>query len=196
MFSMSPRAMVPVALVLILSACGEDADAPDNVATAGAGTTPAASSGPAGATTSSLWRGGEQVPLDIQVPHPNGTVLQLTSLQSRQTETVLGIRVINGDDREIQLNRFNNNRNGYIVVDSGERIYLSPPTGNRNLAIQAGQTMEGELIFLGRLPKAQSGILILNENNSAENEYTNTPGFRINLPLGDGPGFATAGEAQ
>jgi len=196
MHSMTLRAAAPIALMLLLSACGQNADESDEAAAAEAGTTPAASTGPVGVSKSSLWRGGELAPLDIQVPHPNGTVLQLTSLQSREAETVLGIRVINGDDREIQLNRFNNNRNGYIVVDSGERIYLSPPTGNRNLAIQAGQTMEGELVFLGRLPQAQSGILILNENNSAENEYTNTPGFRINLPLGAGPGAAKPGAAQ
>lgn len=196
MISKTLRATLPVTLMLVLCACGEGGDGSDDTAVADAGTKPAASSGTTGGSSSSLWRGGEQVPLDIQVPHPNGTVLQLTSLQSRETETVVGIRVINGDDREIRLNRFNNNRNGFIVVDSGERIYLSPPTGNRDLAIQAGQTMEGELVFLGRLPQAQSGILILNENNSSENEYTNTPGFRINLPLGAGPAAATPGQAQ
>ena len=196
MISKTLRATLPVTLMLVLCACGQSGNGSDDTAVADAGTTPAASSGTTGGSSSSLWRGGEQVPLDIQVPHPNGTVLQLTSLQSRETETVVGIRVINGDDREIRLNRFNNNRNGFIVVDSGERIYLSPPTGNRDLAIQAGQTMEGELVFLGRLPQAQSGILILNENNSAENEYTNTPGFRINLPLGAGPAAATPGQAQ
>jgi hypothetical protein len=190
------RAGFPFVLILALAACGPNAGELSDTGTTPEGTGVAASSAPTEETPSTLWRGGEQVPLDIQVPHPNGTVLQLTSLQSRQTETVLGIRVINGDDREIQLNRFNNNRNGYIVVDSGERIYLSPPTENRTLAIQPGQTMEGELVFLGRLPQAQSGILILNENNSAENEYTNTPGFRINLPLSAAPGTPTAGAVQ
>src|SRR5690606_1964085 len=107
----------------------------------------------------------------------------LTSLQSRPTETAVGVRVINGRDREIQLNRFNNNRDGYIVVDSGERIYLSPPGNNPRLSIQAGQTLEGELVFLGRLPQGQSAILVLNENSSTDSQYTSNPAFRIDLPL-------------
>lgn len=45
--------------------------------------------------------------------------------------------------------------------------------------------MEGELVFLGRLPQAQSAILVLNENSATDNEHTDTPGFRINLPLQD-----------
>ncbi len=141
------------------------------------------------AGSSTLWQGGAQVPLDVQVAHPNGVVLQLTSLQSRDTETVVGVRVINGDDKAIDLNRFNN-RDGYLVVESGERLYLSPPAGNPRLAIQPGQTLEGELVFLGRLPKTQSAILVLNENSSTDSEYTQVPGFRINLPLA---GTARAG---
>ncbi len=186
------KAVAPVALVMALAACGQGTDeavAPTENATA---TNASPNPTPAAGATSALWRGGESVPLDIQVAHPNGTVLQLTSLQSRQTETVVGIRVINGDNREIRLNRFNRNRDGYIVVDSGERIYLSPPGSNSDLTVQPGQTMEGELVFLGRLPQAQNAILVLNENSATDNEHTDTPGFRINLPLQDGAAAAPA----
>lgn len=166
--------------LLLTSACGQE-QAGQSAAPAGA-EGQAASQAAAPAASSSLWRGGEQVPLDLQVAHPNGVVLQLTSLQSRDTETVVGVRVINGDDKEVSLNRFNN-RDGYIVVESGERLYLSPPTGNTRLAVQPGQTLEGELVFLGRLPSTQSAILVLNENSSADSEHTQVPAFRIDLPL-------------
>lgn len=177
------RGAAPLAVVMALAACGPGTDEAAAPAEDAAATNASPAGTPSGGTTSALWRGGESVPLDIQVAHPNGTVLQLTSLQSRQTETAVGIRVINGDNREVRLNRFNRNRDGYIVVDSGERIYLSPPTSNSDLTVQPGQTMEGELIFLGRLPQAQSAILVLNENSATDNEHTDTPGFRINLPL-------------
>ncbi len=171
--------------VVALAACGQgEGDAP-----AEGGVSAPPSSQPATVTTedgaANLWRGGETVSLDTQVAHPNGVVLQLTSIQSRPTETVVGVRVINGRDREIDLNRFNRNRNGYIVVDSGERLYLSSPAGNPRLSVPAGQTMEGELVFLGRLPQVGSAILILNENSQTDNEHTTTPGFRIPLPLTD-----------
>ena len=177
------KGAAPLAVVMALAACGQGTDEAAAPAENAAATNASPAKMPADGTTSALWRGGESVPLDIQVAHPNGTVLQLTSLQSRQTETAVGIRVINGDNREVRLNRFNRNRDGYIVVDSGERIYLSPPTSNSDLTVQPGQTMEGELIFLGRLPQAQSAILVLNENSATDNEHTDTPGFRINLTL-------------
>jgi predicted small lipoprotein YifL len=186
------QTVAPIALVMTLAACGQGTNEAATPAENDATTNASRAETPNAGATSALWRGGESVPLDIQVAHPNGTVLQLTSLQSRQTETVVGIRVINGDNREVRLNRFNRNRDGYIVVDSGERIYLSPPGSNSDLTVQPGQTMEGELVFLGRLPQAQSAILVLNENSATDNEHTDTPGFRINLPLQDGAAAAPA----
>ncbi|MDZ4370782.1 MAG: hypothetical protein U1C74_05085 [Phenylobacterium sp.] len=179
-----PRVAAALAVTFAVSACGQEG-AKTNVAPVtapDAGGAPAASPAAASAVTS-LWNGGQAKPLDIQVAHPNGVVLQLTSLQSRPTETVVGVRIINGRDREVELNRFNNRRDGYLVVDSGERIYLSPPAANPRLSIQAGQTLEGELVFLGRLPQGQSAILVLNENSSTDNQHTTQPGFRIDLPL-------------
>ena len=188
---MSPtmfKLSLPLA-VLALAACGQGGgDAAPVASDTGA---PASATSSAPASSANLWRGGEVVPLDVQVAHPSGAVLQLTSIQSRPTETVIAMRVINGRDREISLNRFNSNRNGYVVVDSGERLYLSAPAGNPRLSVPAGQTMEGELVFLGRLPTANSAILILNENGQTDSEHTNTPAFRITLPL-SGAGAATA----
>lgn len=167
--------------VLLVTACGPER-APEPApadATAPQAGSPAV---PEVGASASLWQGGAQRPIDIQSAHPNGVVLQLTSIQSRPTETAIGIRVLNGRERAIELNRFNN-RNGYIVLDSGERLYLSPPANNSRISIPAGQTLEGELVFLGRLPPVNNAVLILNENASSDSQHTTTPGFRIDLPL-------------
>lgn len=173
------KSMIVIASGLALAACGQGGDGnaavADNTTTAGA-----VAATPGGAT---LWNGGQAKPLDIQVAHPNGVVLQVTSLQSRQTDTAVGIRVINGRDREIDLNRFPNNRNGFLLLESGERLFLSPPASNARLTVPAGQTFEGELVFLGRLPTVRTGVMVLNEQQSGDNQYTTTPGFRIDLPL-------------
>ncbi|WP_129792134.1 hypothetical protein [Sphingosinicella sp. CPCC 101087] len=169
----------------LLGACGQQgADDPQPASVNGNAAQEAPAAGNEAASDASLWNGGAELSLDIQSAHPNGVVLQLTSIQSRPTETVVGMRVINGRDREIALNRYNR-RSGYIVLDSGERLYLSPPASNTNLSIPAGQTLEGELVFLGRLPPVRSAVLILNENGSTDSEYTALPAFRIDLPLGD-----------
>jgi hypothetical protein len=168
--------------ILLLAACGQES-ASEEPASESAAPAPGAATDQIAGNAASLWQGGAQRPLDIQSAHPNGTVLQLTSLQSRPTETVIGVRVLNGRDREIQLNRFNT-RNGYIVLATGDRLYLSPPANNTRLSIPAGQTLEGELVFLGRLPPAQSAVLILNENSSTDSQHTSQPSFRIDLPVG------------
>lgn len=126
----------------------------------------------------------------MQVAHPSGTVLQLTSIQSRDMDTAVGIPVINGRERDVDLNRFNNRRNGFLQLETGEKLYLSPPPTNSRLTVPAGQTFEGELVFLGRLPTVNSAILVLNENSSVDSESTTTPGFRVDLPLSPGSGGA------
>ena len=170
-----------VAVALLLGACGQTAEqsasgnqAADVEANGAAGT----------AGGAALWAGGAKRPLEIQSAHPNGVVLQLTSLQSGETETTIGLRVINGRDKAVELNRFNNSRNGYLVLDTGEKLYLSPPASNARISVEAGQTLEGQLVFLGRLPRAKTAVLVLNENGQTDSEYTNTPSYRINLPLG------------
>lgn len=184
MTSVSWKTTSLVGALVLLASCQQEQAATvtsDNEAVTNA---QSASTRPAGSPT--LWNDGAQVPLDLQAAHANGVVLQLTSLQSRDTETVIGVRVINGANRAVDLNRFNN-RDGYLVIDSGERLYLSPPASNPKLSVQPGQTLEGELVFLGRLPQTQNAVLVLNENSSTDSEHTRVPGFRINLPLSGPP---------
>lgn len=129
-----------------------------------------------------LWNNGAKRPLDAQVAHPSGVVLQLSSIQTTPAQTTIGMRVMNGREQDVDLNRFGR-RNGFLLLDTGERLYLSPPPSNARVTIPAGQTFEGELVFLGRLPAAQSAVLVLNENMPTDNEYSTTPGFRIDIPL-------------
>lgn len=182
------RLIAPGAL-LALAACGQTADeaAPAAGATANAPATASASA----------WNGGQPKPLSIQVAHPNSTVLQVSSIQSGDMDTRVGVRVINGRDKDIELNRFNNNRDGYLLLGTGEKLYLSPPPTNTKLSVPAGQTFEGELVFLGRLPAGDAAIMVLNEN-AGDSEYTDTPGFRVDIPLVTAPaaGTNTSGAAQ
>lgn len=129
-----------------------------------------------------LWSNGEKRSLDAQVAHPSGVVLQLSSIQTTPAQTTIGMRVMNGREQDVDLNRMGR-RNGFLLLDTGERLYLSPPPINARITIPAGQTFEGELVFLGRLPAAQSAVLVLNENMPTDNEYSTTPGFRIDIPL-------------
>ena len=181
---LTPRIIAGSALLLV-AACNQAAEQGQSAD----GGSPATSA----VASASAWNGGQAKPLSIQVAHPNSTVLQVTSIQSGEMDTRVGVRVINGRDKDIDLNRFNNNRDGYLLLGTGEKLYLSPPPTNTKLSVPAGQTFEGELVFLGRLPATDAAILVLNEN-AGDSEYTDTPGFRVDIPLGTAP--AAAGAAQ
>lgn len=132
--------------------------------------------------TARLFGGGEPVMLDVQQAHANGLVLQLDTIQAKPTETVIAATVINGDDRENSLNKYSN-KNTYIVSADGSKLYLSPPTSNEKLQVPAGQRMQAELVFLGRLSPDGPATLIVNDGSDTDNQHTNQPGFRIPLPL-------------
>lgn len=176
------RLFVTAAPIVLLVACsvGDDGSADANALASGNGATLRPEEA---GMIDQLIGGGRPVTLSTQATHPGGMVLQLTSLQAKPTETVIGITAINGDTDEQKLNVWPNNRNAFIVSGNGERFYLSPPPTNPDLTIQPGQRMEGQLVFLGRLPEGQSATLVLNETNSTTNRYDNSPGFRIDLPL-------------
>ncbi|PZN97213.1 MAG: hypothetical protein DCF31_01860 [Alphaproteobacteria bacterium] len=179
--SVARRLRLPaIAAAVALAACNQPAPDTTQSATATTQTTTVA---PAAAPTAVLWNNGQSRPLDVQVAHANGTVLQLTSLQSRDTATAVGVRVINGHRRDVDLNRFPNNRNGFLLLETGERLYLSPPAVNPRLTVPIDQTFEGELVFLGRLPPVKAAVLVLNDSMSGDGEHTAAPGFRIDLPL-------------
>ncbi|KQT32252.1 hypothetical protein ASG29_10555 [Sphingomonas sp. Leaf412] len=169
---------VAALFMLALAACNQGAAPPD--ANQSAAAQAAGATAPAAAK---LWNGGTEKGLDIQVAHPNGTVLQVTSVQSRATDTAVGIRIINGHQRDVQLNNFPNNRASYLLLDDGQRLYLSPPATNARLNVPKGQTFEGQLVFLGRLEPVKAAVLVLNENSSTDSEYSDSPGYRIDLPL-------------
>lgn len=134
--------------------------------------------------TSRLLGGGKPMPLDVQQAHPNGVVLQLTSIQVKPSETVVTATISNGDDKEQSFNK-HNNKNTYIVAGDGSKLYLSPPANNAKLEVPAGQRMQAELVFLGRLENSGPATLIINDGSQSDSEYTTQPGFRIPLTLTD-----------
>lgn len=131
---------------------------------------------------SNVFGGGEPMPLDIQETHPNRTVLRLTSLQVKPSETVINAIITNGRDGEIHLNQYGNDET-YLVTGGGSKLFLSAPPNNETVTIQPGQRMEAELVFLGELRNNDTATLIINEGKQTSNRHSAQPGFRIPLPL-------------
>ncbi len=151
------RAALILTTALVLGACGEGSPLGGGGAGAGAA-------------------------LDLQVVHPNGVVFQVGSIQAKGDETVVGLTVMNGRDREVEL-LSSNEDNNYLVADSGEKLPLVPPVGNTRLAVPAGQTVDIQLVFTGELPRGENATVMLNENGSGDSQSTSNPRFQARLPL-------------
>ena len=125
--------------------------------------------------------GGDGTPIDIQVAHPNGVVFQTLSATVGREAVLVTVRVINGRDREIELNA--SRENSYLLTDSGEKLLLVPSPANEDLAIPAGQTIDVALVFAGELPRRQKATLVLNATGSTSSTASYNPKFQIIVPL-------------
>ena len=129
--------------------------------------------------------GGAGQPIDAQAVHPNATVLQVLSLTRSGDRSAVAIRVMNGRERDIKLNA--GNEQSYLLTESGEKLLLVPSATTPDLAVPPGKTMDGVIVFAGKLPASGTATLIFNGNSSRDSLYTATPRFEIALPL-DGAG--------
>ncbi|KQT32253.1 hypothetical protein ASG29_10560 [Sphingomonas sp. Leaf412] len=144
-------------------------------------------------TGCSITGGGDGAAVDRQATHVNGTVLQVLSVRSSGERAVVAIRVMNNRDREIELN--GGREKSYIVTDAGEKLLLIPSPTNADLAVPPGKTMDGELVFAGKLPSSGTATLFLNEQDSRDSRYTMSPRFEVALPL-DGSRGGSVPEAS
>jgi len=169
--------IIALAAAAALAACsvkdGKDSDATAEVNET-ADLTP---EGPGLATR--LFGGGKAMPLDIQQKLANGAIIYLTSIQAKPTETVIGVRIVNGAERDIELNWSDQKT---FLVAGGQKFFLSPPVENEDLKVTTGANMEGDLVFLGTLPRAGQITLVMNDGMS-DSQYSSTPGISIPVPV-------------
>lgn len=125
--------------------------------------------------TARLFGGGKPMPLEIQKNLANGTIIYIRSIQAKETETVLGVKIVNGFERDVELDWSTQKT---FLVAGGQKFYLSPPVDNKDLRVGARTTMEGELVFLGTLPQSGQVTLVINEGMS-DGQFSSTPGIAI-----------------
>lgn len=134
--------------------------------------------------------GGDGAPVDVQLIHPGGVVLQVLAVRTGGERTEVAARIVNGRDREIDLN--GGREQSYLLTDAGGKLMLVPPATNSRLSVPAGQTIDAKLVFEGE-PSGDEAVLILNERSRSDNVHTNSPRFEARLPL-EGAGGGTIPE--
>jgi hypothetical protein len=165
-------------IALGLAGCGQPT-APVATETAETNTADMTPEGPS--LAGRLFGGGKPIALTQQKVLQNGMVVNLTSFQAKADESVLGVRIVNGAERDVDLDWSNHKT---FLVAAGQKYWLSPPIENKDLKVTQGSKMEGELVFLGAIPKGATVTLVVNDGMS-DAQYSGNPGFSMPLEINE-----------
>lgn len=121
--------------------------------------------------------------LDLQANHASGSVLRVTGVRFEPDHVAVAMSFTNGSDHEQKLNQHHGNN--FVLRDNLGNVYnLSAPPNNGDVAVPAGQSLDGEFVFLGRLhPDAAQLTLVTNEEHGGDQDHSRDPKMTIQIPL-------------
>lgn len=93
----------------------------------------------------------DDLDLDISESHPNGVVIQISQVRFGPNAIEVDVEILNGFDGTAELHGSIPERRMRLTDDLGNEHPLSPPPDNENLEVEKGESLEGTLVFLGRL---------------------------------------------
>lgn len=120
--------------------------------------------------------------LNLQVNHPNGSVMQLRGITFAEDSSTVELAVTNNSRNPIKLN---DNQDMVLRDDLGNQYNLVPAPENPELVVQPGTTLDGEFVFLGQIPPSASSLTLTTNDRSGGNQ-ANTSNPKIvtaNIPL-------------
>ena len=167
---MQPHACVPSRCAIGLAAVVVAAACAGSVHAAGSGTVAAA------ATDNAT----PQAPVNVQAVSPGGLSVRVKKVELGEDATIL---TVNASFASRTANYAALASADTFIEDAdGKRLMLKRPEGNRYLKVMNGDTMEGQLVFLGAVaPSADQIQLVMNHGNLPDD--ANGPGISITLPL-------------
>lgn len=181
----SAALLVSCALAVLSVACQEQ---PGTAVQAGAPAIPtpapaiAASPPQAGAPATSVVQPSapRRLPLGVQGVAPAGVTVRVKSIVVGGDATVLDVSISFAnritDSTMLAL------ADTFLEDENGARLHIKRPEDNRDLTIREGQTLDGQLVFLGSVSVAAQRVrLVFNEGNDGDNIVA--PGLAMELPL-------------
>lgn len=167
--------VVAGASVLALAACSRQektADAPASPETAIA----AAANTPVTAEP----RQTRSVPVDVQGVTDVGATVRVKSVDLAEDVTVLNVSISFAGKMTNNVEMASTPT--YIQLPSGQKLMLKAPEGNPNMNIVNGDTMNGQLVFMGAVPRdAQRIAVVFNEGSTSDSIIG--PFLRLDVPL-------------
>ena len=178
-------ALAVAAAALLLAACKDRA--PDAPAAA-----PAVSAAPVAApppdtppapAAAPVATAPKRVPLAIQGVAAAGVTVRIKAVEIGADATVLDVSISFAnritDTTMLAL------ADTYLQDESGARLHIKRPDNNRDITIREGETLDGQLVFMGAVPPSARKLkLVFNDGNEGDNIVA--PGLVVDLPLQGG----------
>lgn len=170
------------AMSVALGACSDKtkpADPPQADAQPTAPASSAAQSTPE-ATAATPASGGRKVAVSAQASSPIGLTVRVKQIEMTADATILTVSISLGGDKTIFTSLVDTET--YLLDDAGNKLLPKLPGDNRFLRVRKGETLEGELVFMGALPATARQVeWVINEGNTPDN--TSGPGLKLSLPI-------------
>ncbi|AVP57197.1 DUF4352 domain-containing protein [Pulveribacter suum] len=121
-----------------------------------------------------------KLPLGVQGVAPAGVTVRVKGIELGSDATVLDVSISFAnritDSTMLAL------ADTFLEDEGGARLHIKRPDGNRDITIREGQTLDGQLVFLGSVPvTARKLRLVFNDGNDGDNIVA--PGLVMELPL-------------
>ncbi|MDO4795351.1 MAG: hypothetical protein Q4A28_05345 [Brachymonas sp.] len=126
---------------------------------------------------------GRIVAVDAQAVSPLGLTVRVKQVELAADVTVLSVSLSLGGDKTI----FTSLSAGetYLRDEAGNKIMIKAPADNPHLRVRKGETLEGQLVFMGALPANTRQVeWVINEGHAPDDD--SGPGLKLDLPLGAG----------
>lgn len=142
---------------------------------------PQAPAAPSGMATSPA----RNVSLNVQGVAPGGLTVRVKGIEMGGDATVLKVSLSFAShiSEKVSLAVLDT----YLEYGAGHRLMVQRPSDNRNLSLANGQTLEGELVFMGQVPPGTSQLrLVFNDGMLPDNVVA--PNLAMDLPLAPSAG--------
>ena len=124
------------------------------------------------------------IPSNVQATAAVGVVVRVKEVVAAEDVTLVTVSAsYSGETSFLELAYSDSGT--YLQDENGQKYPLRSPEDNPNLRISRGDTMQGRLVFLGRVaPESKKITLVFNEGRAGSD--TNGPGLSIDVPLTSG----------
>lgn len=202
----APGAAFPLALLtaaaLSLAGCKEQVSNPQTAS----GSAPAAAAASAAASTAPAMSAAAPAPMPVAVPAAAVAAGAAASVAAAPRKLPLGVQGVapagvtvrvkgvelGGDATVLDVSISFANRitdstmlalaDTFLEDEGGARLHIKRPADNRDITIREGDTLDGQLVFLGSVaPTARKLRLVFNDGNEGDNIVA--PGLVMELPL-------------